>query len=70
MKPDVEEKACAKAKALGEALHRGRLILSDPNLKEHYDEWIDMIDIKNAEDRIREYEANEARYAERYWNKY
>jgi hypothetical protein len=70
MKPDADEKALAKAKALGEALHRGRLILSDPNLKEHYDEWIDMIDIKNAEDRIREYEANEARYAERYWNKY
>jgi hypothetical protein len=56
MKPDVEEKAFAKSKALGEALHRGRLILSDPNLKEHYDEWINMIDIKNAEDRIREYE--------------
>ena len=60
-RPDADEKFYAKAKKLSIALHRGMEILKNPRLKYQYDIWLDMTNLKQTENLIKQYEAFEER---------
>jgi chromosome segregation ATPase len=61
MDPDADEKVYGKAKRLSEVLHRGNQILQNPRLKYQYDIWLDMVELKKTEHKMKEYEAYEER---------